>query len=213
MGLQQEINHRRSELQQYLGRHWQDFLDLISILQEFGALEGLEPTPLGQATAAVRGDNELWLGLALMSGELDDLVPSQLAAACAVLVTEVSRSDSWTNYQLSEEIEDALSRLWETRKALIIAQSERGVEFMVLPERWENQQISALVEQWAEQVDWSELLDNTSLDEGDLVRIFRRTLDFLSQIPHVPYISAQLQQNAKAARQLIDRFPINEVVD
>jgi superfamily II RNA helicase len=130
-----------------------------------------------------------------------------------VLVTEVSRSDSWTNYQLSEEIEDALSRLWETRKALIIAQSERGVEFMVLPERWEHQQISALVEQWAEQVDWSELLDNTSLDEGDLVRIFRRTLDFLSQIPHVPYVSAHLQQNAKAARQLIDRFPINETVD
>ena len=211
-GLQQEIHHRRSELQQYLGRHWQDFLDLINILQEFGALEGLEPTPLGQATAAVRGDNELWLGMALMSGELDHLVPSQLAAACAVLVTEVSRSDSWTNYQLSEEIEDALSRLWETRKALIIAQSERSVEFMVLPERWEHQQISALVEQWAEQMSWSELLDNTSLDEGDLVRIFRRTLDFLSQIPHVPYISVQLQQNAKAAKQLIDRFPINETV-
>ncbi len=211
-GLKQEIHHRRSELQKYLGRHWQDFLDLINILQEFEALNGLEPTPLGQATAAVRGDNELWLGMALMSKELDHLAPSQLAAACAVLVTEVSRSDSWTNYQLSEEIEDALSHLWESRKALIKAQSERGVEFMVLPERWEHQQISALVEQWAEQVSWSELLNNTSLDEGDLVRIFRRTLDFLSQIPHVPYISIQLQQNAKAARQLIDKFPINETV-
>ncbi len=208
----EEITQRRTALQKDLGRHWQDFMDLISILQAFNALDGLEPTPLGQATAAIRGDNELWLGLALMSGELDQLAPSQLAAACAVLVTEVSRSDSWTNYHLSEEIEDALSRLWETRKTLIKTQSDKGVEFMVLPERWEHQQISALVEQWAEQVEWLELIDNASLDEGDLVRIFRRTLDFLSQIPHVPYISEQLKQNAQYARQLIDRFPINEAI-
>jgi len=44
------------------------------------------------------------------------------------------------------------------------------------------------------------------------VRILRRTLDLLSQIPHVPYLSESLRRNAYRAIQLIDRFPINEVV-
>jgi superfamily II RNA helicase len=43
--------------------------------------------------------------------------------------------------------------------------------------------------------------------------MFRRTLDFLSQIPHVPYLSESLKKNALRARQLIDRYPINEAVD
>ena len=46
---------------------------LLEILQQFGCLEDLEPTEIGRTVAALRGDNELWLGLALMSGHLDDL--------------------------------------------------------------------------------------------------------------------------------------------
>ncbi|NES67748.1 MAG: hypothetical protein F6K24_49450, partial [Okeania sp. SIO2D1] len=61
-------------------------------------------------------------------------------------------------------------------------------------------------------VEWQVLVDNTSLDEGDVVRILRRTLDFLSQIPHVPHLSDVLRRNAYRAMQLIDRFPVNEEV-
>ena len=68
----------------------------------------------------------------------------------------------------------------------------------------------ALVEQWALGVEWPELCANTSLDEGDVVRILRRTLDFLSQIPHVPYLPEPLKRNAHRAIQLLDRFPVNE---
>jgi len=45
------------------------------------------------------------------------------------------------------------------------------------------------------------------------VRILRRTVDFLSQIPHVPHISASLYTTARQAIQLMDRFPVNETVD
>lgn len=52
----------------------------------------------------------------------------------------------------------------------------------------------------------------TNLDEGDVVRILRRTLDFLSQIPHVPYISDKLRGNARLAIESMNRFPVNEEV-
>lgn len=84
-----------------------------------------------------------------------------------------------------------------------------------LPVGLENRYLNliSLVEQWGLGVEWTEVCDNTSLDEGDVVRILRRTLDLLSQIPHVPHLSDYLRRNARRAIQLIDRFPVNEVVE
>ncbi|GEM_PF-51734 len=211
--LNYEVRLLQAEIEANQGHYWQKFLDLILILQQFEALDELQPTVLGQATAALRGDNELWLGIALMSGEFYELEPSQLAAACAALVTEISRSDTWTDYQLSEPVQSALERLWGLRKMLIKVQSHYQVEFLVLPERWEHQNMSAIIEQWGQGVDWLQLVEHTSLDEGDLVRMIRRTLDFLSQIPHVPHLNSSFKQKAIDAKKLLDRYPINEDVE
>ncbi|MDY6803861.1 MAG: DEAD/DEAH box helicase [Cyanobacteriota bacterium] len=211
--LEGEIKDYQAELDLHLARYWQEFLNLISILEVFGCLSEVQPgemkpTVSGQACAAIRGDNELWLGLVLMSGTLDDLDPHHFAAACAALVTEVSRPDSWTNYDLSEEVEEALRSLQNLRRRLFQVQRRYKVALPV----WLEWDLISLVEQWALGVDWLELVDNTSLDEGDVVRILRRTLDLLSQIPHVPYASDALRKNAARAKQLMDRFPVNEEV-
>lgn len=206
--LQAQLQDRQAKFTHHNHRHWQEFLDLIEILQHFGALEGLTLTPLGEVTAAVRGDNELWLGLALHSGALDSLDPHHLAAACAALVTEVSRPDSWSRYQLSEEVLKALTEVRSLRRQLFQLQRRRGV---VLP-IWLEFDLVGLVEQWALETPWTELCEQTSLDEGDLVRMLRRTLDFLSQIPHVPHLPPELKQNALRAIQLLNRFPVTEVL-
>ncbi len=211
--IQEEIEIRKSELQEQLACHWQEFLALIAILQEMGGLEELKPTPIGEAAAAIRGDNELWLGLALMSGVLNHLDPHHLAAACAAISTEVSRPDIWTNYRLSSQVEQALSNLWGLRQQIIKKQNQYDVMMPVWPEKKEQRLIFALVEQWALGTEWVKLCENTSLDEGDVVRILRRTLDFLSQVPHVPHISEELRLNAYRAIQLMDRFPVNEIID
>jgi superfamily II RNA helicase len=207
--LQEEIEKCQDRLLEQSQRHWEEFIDLIKILQHFGGLEDLTPTPLGEAAAAIRGDNELWLGLALRSGEFNELDPHHLAAACAALVTEVSRPDSWAGYDLSPEVEGALENLRSVRRALFQLQRRHRVALPV----WLEVDLISLVEQWALGVEWVDLCENTSLDEGDVVRILRRTLDFLSQIPHVPNISESLKINAYRAMQLIDRFPVNEVLD
>ncbi|MDJ0556556.1 MAG: DEAD/DEAH box helicase [Microcoleaceae cyanobacterium MO_207.B10] len=207
--LETEIGDRQTELEDELARHWQEFLNLIDILQYFGCLHGVEPTEMGQACAAIRGDNELWLGLALMSGAFDLLDPHHLAAACAALVTEVTRPDSRTRYQLSMEVEEALASLRSLRHQLFQVQRRYRVALPV----WLERELISLVEQWALETEWQELVENTSLDEGDVVRILRRTLDFLSQIPHVPHLSDELKRNARLAMGLIDRFPVNEEVE
>lgn len=288
--LEEELDVRRSKLTRYTQRYWQEFLNLMEILEYFGCLQqlgnraddreqadltndsirdssesrlddldqsgdlvrdeytsdwtddqpddqpdeavendvgdltessdrGIEreienserwvTTYVGEIAAAIRGDNELWLGLALSSGELDSLDPHHLAAACAALVTESSRPDSWTRYDPSTEVEDALGGLRRIRREVFKLQRRYQVALPV----WLETEFVGLVEQWALGIEWTELCGNTSLDEGDAVRILRRTVDFLSQIPHVPHLPNELTNNARRAIQLIDRFPVNESVD
>jgi superfamily II RNA helicase len=207
--LEAEIQQMQAQVEQQSQRNWEEFLNLIEILQYFECLDNLVPTRLGQIAAAIRGENELWLGLVFASGELDNLDPHHLAAAIAALVTETPRPDSMVRFDLSEEVLEGLSRLRGIRRKMFQLQRRYNVALPI----WLEFELIALVEQWALGMEWVELCENTSLDEGDVVRILRRTLDLLSQIPHVPHLSNSLQRNAHRAMQLIDRFPVNEVVE
>lgn len=202
--LREELSDRQAQAREHKSQHWQEFLNLGEVLKEFKALADYTPTRLGQSAAAIRGDNELWLSLALMSEQLDWLEPHQFAAACCALVSEPPRADSATSYFPSTEVLAALGNLRSLRRQLFQVQRRYRVAIPI----WLEGDLIGLVEQWALGVEWNELCDHTSLDEGDLVRMLRRTMDFLSQVPHVPYLSKTLQQKAVEAFQLMERFPI-----
>ena len=70
-----------------------------------------------------------------------------------------------------------------------------------------------LVDAWARGTEWTDLIANTSLDEGDVVRIMRRTVDLLAQVPYCEAISEQLRSNARQALHAINRFPVAEADD
>jgi superfamily II RNA helicase len=214
--LQKELEFKRLTLNQRRLQRWEEFMGLVEILCNFNCLEWagdpdrpqLQPTDLGESISAIRGDNELWLGLAITSGELDHLAPHHLATVCAALVTENSRPDSWVNFGLSPAVEEALDSLRHTRHDLFKLQKRNEVLIPV----WLEYELSPLIEQWALGMEWLELCRHASLDEGDIVRIIRRTLDFLCQIPHIPNLTAEIYRSARQAIQLIDRFPISEVI-
>jgi len=205
--IQKKLYRSQRSLQQHKAHgsyYWQDFLNLIKVLRDFEALDEYNPTPLGEASATIRGENELWLGLILVSGCLDDLLPHHLAGAISAFITEPSRPDTWSNFQVSTQVWEVVQPLQKIRKKLIKTQMNHDVEVLVLLEL----ELVGLVEEWASGIDWLELCQNTSLDEGDIVRILRRTVDVLWQIPQVPRISPILSDNAKQAIKMLKRFPI-----
>ncbi len=206
--LEQEIQAEEDKLKSQLARHWQEFLNLIEVLRQVGGLQGVIPTQIGEAAAAIRGDNELWIALALMSGYLDPLDPQHLAAVICSLVSEPPRPDTWINYDAADEVVMTLSALRGTRRQLFQLQRRHQVALPV----WMEYELVGIIEQWALGVTWPELCSNTSLDEGDIVRMLRRTVDLLSQIPYAPHVNDALQRNARRAIQLIDRFPVNESI-
>ncbi|MEL6157715.1 MAG: DEAD/DEAH box helicase [Cyanobacteria bacterium J06554_11] len=207
--LEEEVRDRTHKYDDYTHRYWLEFVSLMQVLENFECLEDNMPTEMGQLCAAIRGDNELWLGMALASGEFDQLEPQQFAAACAGILMENSRPDTWLRYQPSRPVLDALGGLRNLRRRIFQEQRRQDVQIPV----WLEEDLIALVEQWALDVEWGELCDNTSLDEGDIVRILRRTLDFLSQIPHVPYLTEEIRSTARQAAYLLNRFPVNETPD
>jgi superfamily II RNA helicase len=210
--IEAEVEERQQLLHFRSNRHWETFLSLISILRHFGALdgaEGLEPTEVGRTVAALRGDNELWLGLALMSGHLDELEPPDLAAVLEAISTEVNRPDLWCGFEPPKPAEEALHDLRPLRRALEREQ-ERGQ--VVVPVWWEPE-LTGLVAAWARGTPWRDLIANTSLDEGDVVRVMRRTVDLLAQIPYCEAISERLRSKARKALKAINRFPVCEIED
>jgi superfamily II RNA helicase len=210
--LQAEIEERRRLLHFRSNRHWDTFLTLIEILRFFGALsgaEGLEPTEVGRTVAALRGDNELWLGLAMMSGHLDELEPPDLAAVLEAISTEVNRPDLWCGWPPPAAAEEALHDLRGLRRELQRQQERAQV---VVPVWWEPE-LTGLVHAWARGASWSEVIANTSLDEGDVVRVLRRTVDLLAQVPYAEAISERLRSHARQALRAINRFPVCEIED
>jgi superfamily II RNA helicase len=195
--------------------YWEEFLNLVKVLQEFNALDGYSPTFLGEAAATIRGDNELWLALVFVSAELEYLEPQHLAATVGALTTETPRADVWCEYPPPSEVLEALgvkkrsasdetSTLREIRTQLFQAQRRHEVSLPV----WREYQLVGLCEQWALGMDWNELCESTNLAEGDIVRMLRRTVDVLLQIPQIPNISSNLSNNAREAASMMKRFPI-----
>ncbi|MEM8637556.1 MAG: DEAD/DEAH box helicase [Cyanobacteria bacterium P01_G01_bin.54] len=211
LALQKQLRDRQSQYKEHQTHHWQAFLNLVKVLRAFDGLEDYLPTALGQAAAALRGDNELWLGLVLMSGELDDLDPSELAAAVYTLISEPPRSDRWTHYLPPEPLLVKMAKLLPLRKELIKCQYRYKVALPVWLED-ETLDFCGIISNWVLGASWEELCEHTNFDEGDLVRMLRRTVDFLSQIPHVPGVNPELKQNAKRALDLMFRFPVEETM-
>ena len=206
--MEELLAQKRRDLKRKTQLYWDEFVALIEILTAFECLEDCKPTMLGEAIATLRGENELWLGLAVMSGEFDELEPHQLAAACAALLIEEPRPDTWNDSHPTERSLNVVRELKEIRRSVLKTQRRHQV---MIP-AWLEPQLIGIVEHWVLGAAWGDLCGRTSLDDGDVVRILRRTLDLLAQLKHMPHISENIKDNASIARSLMDRFPVAENV-
>ena len=204
--VQQELEDRRRRLNDRIGRHWRMVLSLIDILRHFACLQELEITPAGRVVSALRGDNELWLGLALLSGHLDNLPAPELAAVMEAVSTEVSRNDLWCAYPPPPLVMETLTSLRGLGRELDRQQDHHGIATPI----WWEPELTGLVTAWARGSSWDGLMAKTSLDEGDVVRVLRRTMDVLAQIPHCPGLNEPLRRTARRAHAALNRFPVRE---
>ncbi|KAF7850403.1 hypothetical protein BT93_L5536 [Corymbia citriodora subsp. variegata] len=192
---------------------WKEFLKVSYVIHESRALDINTNVifPLGETAAAIRGENELWLAMVLRSKILLGLKPAQLAAVCAGLISEGIKVRPWKNntyiFEPSTTVTDVIDLLDDQRNSLLNLQEKHGVQIPCCL----DSQFSGMVEAWASGLTWREIMMDCAMDEGDLARLLRRTIDLLAQIPKLPDIDPQLQKNALAASNVMDRPPISEL--
>ncbi|CAL0311939.1 unnamed protein product [Lupinus luteus] len=192
---------------------WKEFMHVSNVIHETRALDINTHAifPLGQTAAAIRGENELWLAMVLRNKSLLELKPAQLAAVCASLVSEGIKVRPWKNnsyiYEPSATVVNFIRLLDEQRKVLMSIQDKHDVTISCCL----DSQFCGMVEAWASGLTWREIMMDCAMDDGDLARLLRRTIDLLAQIPKLTDIDPLLQRNAKVAYDFMDRPPISEL--
>ena len=70
--------------------------------------------------------------------------------------------------------------------------------------------LGGLVESWAQGCEWSELCQSTSLDQGDVCRLLRRTMEVLRQITLLPTLPKLVRDRARRAVDMMDKYPVSD---
>lgn len=185
--------------------YWNKFLAHKNILEKMGYIQNGYPTDSGIICSMVRAENELFLSEIILKGILDELQPYELASVICALVTEDLRTDVYPNCPISKNTRKALNRIKEIRKKIAILQREEDID----TEMYINSFYSPLMEQWVQDTPWEDIAKQVDSSEGDIVRIFKRTVDVLRQLTMLPHISEEVKSNAKIAIQNILKEPVD----
>ena len=187
--------------------YWRQFLNHSAILEETGYLKDNYPTQEGLMASAVRGENELFFTEIILSGLLNDLEPSELAGVLCAVITEDVRKDCWIKFKLSKTVRKTVDDIYQILRRLHKVQKQYGVEAPLNL----NPFYSAIVEHWVNGGDWEEMMSQLDLAEGDLIRIFKRTVDLLRQLTIIPNVPEKLAKTASMTIDCINREPVTDI--
>ena len=72
-----------------------------------------------------------------------------------------------------------------------------------------NSYYSPLIEQWILETPWEDIAKQVDSSEGDIVRIFKRTVDVLRQLTTIDNVPESIVFTAREAINAIQREPID----
>lgn len=218
--LSERTRKLESRIREYSAAGWDDFMRVVDILEQRNALvrvkktteaesadEEIEILTFGEVCMAFRGENELWIGTVLSSLP-DTISVANLAGVCGAMSSDANRAVN-AYYGPSEELDTILASFVPDLEDIADLQYASRIDNAPLSL---SQDLAALLEQWASGVSWSQIRGDTSLQEGDIARVFKRTAELLAQIPRAPHVSEQLKKTAKEAERIVNRPPISDLL-
>jgi superfamily II RNA helicase len=204
--LAERLAARGQRLEDLRSAYWQEFLRVVEVLEQFGAVHGHELLPTGRLVAGLRHDNELLVAEAVARGLLDDLTVPEVAALCSAFVEEARSGEP----SLARDFLRKRPRLRRRLEALgavagAIDQAQRarrlGVPVSV------HAGFAPAAFRWASgDDDWLAIVERSfGGHEGDLIRAMRRLIDILRQLAESPEVESGLQRELAQAARVVDR--------
>jgi len=202
----ERLGIRRRQLEQLRGAYWQEFLRVVEVLEQFGAVRERKLEWKGRLIAGLRHDNELLVAESLAHGVFNDVSGPEAAAVCSALVEEARSGDP------------ALARVFLRKRTKLkrkLEQLTRVADTVYEAQRARHLRISVAVHagfmpsvfRWASgEDDWTGIVDESfGGHEGDLIRAMRRLIDLLRQLADSPEAPVETARLLAEVARVIDR--------
>ncbi len=183
---------------------WEPFEKRARVLASFGYLdfEAEKVTERGRWLADLHIDRPLLVGEALASGLFNTLEFHRLAGVVAALTADEDRD--YGELELEDPLVTALAQFEEISFRVSTEEWKHGIE----PAPELNFSAAGATGQWASGMEWSDLVNETRAEEGDLFRILSRTGEALLQIAGLRRSHPQAAQTAAIAADAVLREPL-----
>ena len=204
--VEERLRQRREALEVVRGAYWQEFLRVVEVLEQFGAVHGRDLLPKGRVIAGLRHDNELMVAEAVWRRLFDDATVPEAAAICSALLEEsrsgeplIARGFLRKHGKLKRKVDHLMGiadAVFQAKRA-----RHQGMPISVQPG------FMPAVYRWASgDDDWSGVVESAfGGHEGDLIRAMRRLIDLLRQIADSPDVPAATTRLLAQAARAVDR--------
>lgn len=200
----EELRHAERQARALRAGIWQPFEQRARVLDHFNYLDmGAERvTERGRWLADLRTDRTLLVGEALERGLFAALDTTRMAGLMAALAADAERD--YGELPLDDALVSALARFEAV--AYDVASVEWANDLEPAPEI--NFSAAATAARWAAGTPWSDLVQETRAEEGDLIRMLSRTGEALLQIANLREAHPEAARAAAAAAANILREPV-----
>ena len=184
---------------------WNKFMSHRGALIDMGYIVDDYPTERGITVSQIRSENELYLAEIIFSGVLEELTPAELSAVICSVTTEDMRFDNYAQIPLSPKVRKTLNKIRDIRRKVDKVQKNNNVDEPM----YINSFYAPLIEMWVNGAEWQSIIDEVDIGEGDIVRVFKRTVDVLRQLCTIDNIPEALVFIAREAIDGILKEPID----
>lgn len=189
--------------------NWENFEKVVELLKDENYLDkDYNPTDIGKTCASLRSDNSFFMTELINNKIFEGLNAVEYAGliSCFVLGEARARDKSFADISRTatskeRDYKNLARRIIQKQRNFAI---NRPVEL--------NPNASALVETWAKGVTWDDLIEKTLIDDGDILRAIRRTVDISKQISKAPNAPKNIKFLAEEAVKLLERDIVIESI-
>ncbi len=202
----ERLGIRRRQLEQLRGAYWQEFLRVVEVLEQFGAVRDRKLEGKGRLIAGLRHDNELLVAESVAHGVFHDVSGPEAAAICSALLEEARSGDpalARTFLKKRPKLKRKIEQFIRVADTVHEAQRARHLRIPVAV----HSGFMPAVFRWASgEDDWSAIVEEAfGGHEGDLIRAMRRLIDLLRQLADSPEVPAETGRLLSHASRVIDR--------
>jgi len=202
----ERLGVRRRQLEALRGAYWQEFLRVVEVLEQFGAVRERQLEGKGRLIAGLRHDNELLVAEGVAHGVFNDVSGAEAAAVCSALIEEARSGDpalARAFMKKRTKLKRKLDQLMRVADTVHEAQRARHLRIPIAV----HSGFMPAVFRWASgEDDWSAIVEEAfGGHEGDLIRAMRRLIDLLRQLADSPEVPAETGRLLAHASRVIDR--------